>query len=149
MDTVTLTNDAAFRLFLAIRQAGEAKAPIRFTYALGRTKRALQPIVEAIEAAQQAQHAQYLALCRDHAEVDEAGQPVEVREGGRQGYKIDPAQREAFTAAVAPLNEELAALMAQETTAQVHRVPLDVVPELTGAVVDALWPMLDGGDGAA
>lgn len=148
METVTLTNDEAFRLYLAIRQASEVKAPIRFTYALGRTKRALQPVIESIEAAQTAQRETYLTIAREHATVDDAGEPVPVTETGRSGYQIDPAKREAFAAAVKPLSDELQALMQESIEVQVHRVPIDAVPELTGAVVDALWPMLDGGDGA-
>lgn len=145
MHTITLTHGDVMRLYLAIRAAGEATASVRFTYALGRTRRALLPIVETVEAAQTATHERYLDLARDHAERDDRGEPISVEEDGRQGYRIDPARREAFQAAVDTLNVELRALMATDTECQVHRVAIDAVPELTGATVDALWPMLDGG----
>lgn len=145
MDTITLTNRDALMLYRAIHAVGGVVASIRFTYALGRTRRALQPVVDAIDEAQQAQHAKYLELAQAHAATDDSGEPIRESGDDRTGYRIDPERQAAFTAAVAPLNEQLAELLAEAVEVQVHRVPLDAVPDLAAAQVDALLPMLADG----
>jgi hypothetical protein len=140
---VVLTHQDAIRLHWAIREASDMPASIRFTYALGRAKRAIQPIIEAIEAAQKVAQERYLKLACDHAERDANGEPIAVTEDNRQGFRIDPARQAAFAAAVAPLNAELMDLLRATTTISLHRIPLDVVPDLTAAVVDGLWPLLE------
>lgn len=146
METVTLTNLDILTLSRAIAEVGHVVAPVRFTYALGRTRRAIAPVVESIDQAQQAQHAKYLALAQEHAVRDDAGEPVQGADAdGRTGYQIDPARKAAFSAAVQALNDELAALLHETVEVQLHMVPLDAVPDLTGAQVDALLPMIADG----
>ena len=146
VDTIEISNGDALRLYQAIGAVGDVKAPIRFTYACGRTRRALQPIVEAIDAAQRAQHAKYLELAAEHAQKDgDTGEPVKVEGEGRSGFQIDPARQADFAAAAKALNEELSALLAEVVQVQIHRVPVEAVPELAVAQVDALLPMIADG----
>ena len=148
VDTIEISNGDGLRLYQAIGAVGDVRAPIRFTYACGRTRRALQPIVEAIDAAQRAQHAKYLELAAEHAQKDGDGQPMKVDEDGRSGFRIDPARQADFAAAAKALSEELTALLAEVVQVQIHRVPVEAVPELAVAQVDALLPMIADGDGA-
>ena len=115
-DMTTLPKRDVLNLYGAILSLGSVSATAQFCYAMGRTRRSLLPEFEAINEAQRAVQQRATAL-----------------EDG-------PEKR----AQIEALQTELNALLASDATVQLFTVDWSLVPELTVAQIDGLWPLLTG-----
>jgi hypothetical protein len=151
----------------ALQQAQNGSGPVtldcKMNYAVAKTKRLIAAEVEATREAIAplpaflAYEQDRIALCRDHADRDENGQPKTTELRGQVVFVMSPENRPAFDAAVASLRIEYAEAIEAQTKRQesietflreridveLHRVGDAPVPALPAAIYDALFPLFD------
>jgi hypothetical protein len=170
MTTVSMTRVELLTLAAgidALQQAQNGSGPVtldcKTNYAVAKTKRLITAEVEATReviaplpaflAYEQAR----IALCREHAEKDDAGQAKTTACNGQVSFVMNPEARSVFDAALITLRTEYAEAIEAQTDHQesigaflherldveIHRVGDAAVPALAPAIYDALFPLFD------
>lgn len=129
MKTVKLTALQAYAIAEARRQIASTVLPIKFGYALARTGRSVQAVIDALTEAQEKPAPEYLEYVRQaQAEPEKQG---ELAEQFAAAIAAEDARRDRWRA-----------MLSEEQDVEVHFVDLDQVPDLPAGVVDALLPMI-------
>jgi hypothetical protein len=154
---ITITRQELFELWNGLASLGNLKG-FKLGYAVARTKAKLKPEVEALDEALKpslefrAYEDKRLTLCRQYAQKDINGAPVII---GKEFFFGD--NKEAFDAALAPIQEEYAEVIAdrkkltdgyveglkEPITVEVHQInEADVPEDATVAQIEVLYRLL-------
>lgn len=132
-------------LYKAIQGAGDAKGgTIKFSYALGKTRRSMQSEWDSIEEVEKKRAADRRDEAEKCAKRDEQDQPITTPE---DTFDIDPKNRRRFVKFCETQDDVFNNFLKEEVSVELHKCAWDQAPlrdELAVGVVDGLMPMMTG-----
>lgn len=152
MAKVNLTHQEAFDLTKGCMLLIKSGMPYKsgFQYAINKNFRALKPEFESINKELEVKkpfEKDRIALCKEYAEKDPKGNPIMVA----GNYRIPQNIEEEWNKKLDELKEkyklaikEAEDFMKQAIELEIHKVPLDEVPDILSNVFELIFPMIDG-----